>query len=159
MTNPIEIKFVADVMLGRLSKWLRVMGCDTHYQPFYRSEIIDMSIREGRLLLTRNRRMTEKYHPSLLIETDNVRTQLQEILKKGYLTLDSSRWFTRCLVCNIPLKKIPIEESKAQIPDYIFNQNKPDIYLCPSCGRYFWPGSHKTRMMKQLSEWNLFNTD
>lgn len=155
--RPLETRFVIDVMLGRLSKWLRVMGYDTHYQPFYGAGFIDALIRDGRLLLSRNRRMTELYTPSLFIKTDHVRTQLQEIIKKGYLTPDDSRWFTRCLVCNIPLKKIPIEEAKAQIPDYIYTQNNPDIHLCSSCGRYFWPGSHKTRMMKQLSEWDLHN--
>ena len=155
MMNLFETRFVADVMLGRLSKWLRVMGCDTHYQPFYKSETIDVYIRDGRLLLTKSARMFEKYSPSLLIETDHVRTQLQEIIKKGFLSLDYSRWFTRCLVCNVPLKCIAPEEAKNHTPEYIYSQNTSGIHFCPSCGRYFWPGSHKTRMMNQLSEWNL----
>jgi hypothetical protein len=155
MMSPIETSFVADVMLGRLSKWLRVMGCDTHYQPFYKSGMIDVYIREGRLLLSRNRRIIEEYNPSLFIETDHVRTQLQEIIKKGHLSPDNSRWFTRCLVCNTLLKRVPIEEAKAHIPEYVYSQNNSGIHLCPSCGRYFWPGSHRTRMMDQIAEWNL----
>lgn len=154
MMKSSETRFIADVMLGRLSKWLRVMGYDTHYQPFYGPEMIKVLMRDGRLLLSRNRRMTEIYTPALFIETDQVRTQLQEIIKKGYLSLDDSQWFTRCLICNIPLKKISMEDAKAHIPEYI-TQNNPDIHFCPSCGRYFWPGSHKTRMMNQISEWNL----
>jgi len=150
-----KTRFVSDVMLGRLSKWLRVMGCDAHYQPYYGPGMIDVLVRDGRLLLSRNRRMTEIYTPSLFIETDHLRTQLREIIKKGYLFPDNSQWFTRCLVCNIPLKKISIEEAKTRIPEYIFTQNTPGIHFCPSCRRYFWPGSHKTRMMNQISEWNL----
>jgi len=157
MMVPSETRFVADVMLGRLSKWLRVMGCDTHYQPFYGSGMIDVFIRDGRLLLSRNRRLIEKYNPSLFIGTDHIRTQLQEIIKKGYLSPDSSQWFTRCLICNIPLKKISMEDAEAQIPEYIFSQNNSGIHFCPSCGRYFWPGSHKIRMMTQLSAWQLNN--
>lgn len=151
----IETKFVADVMLGHLSKWLRVMGCDTHYQPFYKDGMLDVLIRDGRLLLSRNRRIIEKYNPSLFIGTDHVRTQLKEIIKKGYLTLDSSRWFTRCLVCNTLLRRVSIEDAKAHIPEYISSQDNSSIHYCASCGRYFWPGSHRTRMMNQISEWCL----
>jgi len=152
-----ETRFVADVMLGRLSKWLKVMGFDTHYQPFYGSGMIDAFLHDGRLLISRNKRLIEKYDPSLFIETEHVRTQLREIIRKGYLPLDNSRWFTRCLICNIPLKKISIEDCKVQIPEYIYSQNSSGIHSCPSCGRYFWPGSHKTRMLHQLSEWQLDN--
>jgi uncharacterized protein len=151
--SSFEIKFLADVMLGRLSKWLRVMGYDTHYQPFYKEGIIDGFIRDERLLLSRNRQTTNKYDPSLLIVSEQIGTQLQEIFKKGYIYLDKSRWFTRCLICNIQLEKISIENIKVQIPEYIFSQNNPRIHFCPCCGRYFWPGSHKTRMISQISKW------
>jgi len=157
MMSPVQTRFVADVMLGRLSKWLRVMGCDTHYQPFYKDGMLDVFIRDDRLLLSRNRRIIGKYNPSLFIGTDHVRTQLQEIIKKGYLSLDNSQWFTRCLVCNTLLKRIPLVDIKATIPEYILSQNNSGIHFCPSCGRYFWPGSHITRMMNQVSEWNLNN--
>jgi len=153
--DPFEIRFVADVMLGHLSKWLRVMGCDTHYQPFYTSGKIEEFIVDGRLLLSRNRRMIKKYNPSLFIETDHVRTQLQELIKKGCLFPDMSRWFTRCLVCNTLLKKLPLQDAKGQIPEYVYSQNFSGICFCASCGRYFWPGSHKTRMIAQIAEWNL----
>ena len=150
-----ETRFVADVMLGRLSKWLRVMGYDTHYQPFYGSGMIDVFINDGRLLLSRNKRLIEKYNPSLFIGTDHVRTQLQEIIQKGYLSLDNSNWFTRCLVCNTRLEKVSPQGAKAHIPEYVFSQNNPDIHICPTCGRYFWPGSHRARMMNQIADWNL----
>jgi uncharacterized protein with PIN domain len=159
MTSPAETRFIADVMLGRLAKWLRVMGCDTHYQPFYKSGMIDVFIREGRLLLSRNRRTIEKYSPSLFIGTDHVRTQLQEIIRKGFLPTDNSRWFTRCLVCNTLLKRVPLEEAKALIPEYTYSQINSGIHLCPSCGRYFWPGSHKARMIDQIAAWNLSGID
>ena len=153
--NPLETRFVADVMLGRLSKWLRVMGYDAHYQPFYKEGIIDGLVRHGRLLLSRNRRMIDKFNPSMLIVSEHVKIQLREILNKGHISLDSSQWFTRCLVCNTRLKKISMEEARAHIPEYIYTQNPSGMHFCSSCGRYFWPGSHKTRMMNQISEWNL----
>jgi uncharacterized protein with PIN domain len=151
--RPLEIKFLADVMLGRLSKWLRIMGYDTHYQPFYNGVAIDFIMKEGCLLLTRNKRLVNKYIPSYLINSEHVGTQLQEMAKSGYLHLDRSQWFSRCLVCNTHLQSISPEEAKAHIPEYIFTQNISGLHFCPSCGRYFWPGSHKTRMMSQISKW------
>jgi len=153
MTSLFNTGFAADAMLGRLSKWLRVMGYNTHYQPFYKEGEFDCLIRDGHLLLSRNRQVIDKYTPSLLIESEQIRTQLQEINQKGYLSDNRPQWFTRCLVCNILLEKVSREDAKTHIPEYIFSQNNSGIQHCPSCGRYFWPGSHKTRMMSQLSEW------
>jgi uncharacterized protein len=155
MTGSCKTRFVVDSMLGRLSKWLRVMGCDAHYQPFYGSGMIELLIHDGRLLLSRNRRMTDKYNPSLLIESDHVQIQLQEIFNKCYIPCDSSQWFTRCLACNIPLTRISPDEAKEQIPEYILSQTNSEIHFCPSCRRCFWPGSHKTRMLDQISGWLL----
>jgi len=143
-------------MLGNLAKWLRVMGCDAHYQPFYKEGVIDCLVHEGRLLLSKNRRVVEMYNPSLFIASEKVQTQLHEILKKGYFSFDKSQWFTRCLVCNIQLKTIPLQEAKTRIPEYIYYQNNAEIHVCTSCGRYFWPGSHKTRMINQILDWKLF---
>jgi uncharacterized protein with PIN domain len=153
MMSPPEIRFIADVMLGRLSKWLRVIGYDTVYRSVYREGEIHDYMGEGRVLLSRNRRLVERYNYSLLIESDHAGTQIRETVKKGYLLLNKSQWFSRCLVCNVPFQNVSREEAQTHIPEYIFSQNISALHLCPSCGRYFWPGSHKARMVSQISEW------
>ena len=154
--EPQRNRFLADSMLGRLAKWLRVMGCDTHYQPFYKEGIIGPLIHDGRLLLSRHRPTVDKYPNSLLILSDKVQRQLEEVRAHGYLTLDSARWFGRCLTCNILLKEASVEDAREKIPEYVFYQNiTTGLRFCRSCERYFWPGSHRRRMISQLEEWGF----
>ncbi len=150
-----ERRFLADSMLGKLAKWLRVMGYDTHYQPFYQTGVIGDLIRERRILLTRNTSLTFKQVDSVLIQPDNVKDQLEQMRTGGYLKTDRSKWFSRCLVCNIRLNNIPADEAAANIPEYILHQHNPTISYCPACRRYFWPGSHSLRMFNQLKEWGF----
>lgn len=151
----MEVRFVADTMLGRLAKWLRAMGCDTYYRPFYEEGTIARFVHDGRLLLSRHRRIINQHPGSLLILNGHVKEQLLEIKDRGYLTIDRSKWFSRCLICNLRLCKVDREAARENIPEYIFYQNIPEIHSCPSCGRHFWPGSHRRRMIRQLDEWGF----
>ena len=156
MNDRQEIKFLADSMLGRLAKWLRVMGFDTHYQPVYELETLAHLIRDGRYLLTRNRHIIDKYPDSVFIHSDHVKDQLLEIRDLGHLPAGASEWFIRCLNCNIHLKGTSLEDAREHIPEYVFHQNITSVRFCPSCGRFFWPGSHRNNMISQLAEWGFF---
>lgn len=149
----MELKFLADSMLGRLAKWLRVLGHDTQYLS--RAGMITPLVSEGRRLLSRHRRTVDLHQNSILILSDHVREQLHEMKERGALPLDRSKWFSRCLICNVPLDEAKPERALEQVPEYVFYQNLKEIRSCPSCGRHFWPGSHRMRMMKQLEEWGF----
>ena len=151
----MDPRFVADVMLGRLAKWLRVMGYDTHYQSYCRDDGIKGLVQEGRKLLSRRRDTVRTYPHSLLIRSDRVGGQLQEMWQEGSLPLDRSKWFTRCLRCNVPLEKPAPEEGRENVPDYVLYESGAEIRSCPSCGRFFWAGSHRQRMIRQLEEWGF----
>jgi len=149
-------KFVADAMLGKLAKWLRVMGYDVRYQSHYPSGLIDRLVRnEARTLLSRRLKTVAGYQDAFLITADSVREQLLEMKIRGLLTLGRSSWFTRCLRCNTLLKEATLEEASFNIPDYVLNEKVGKISVCPSCGRYYWPGTHRVRMEKQLKEWGF----
>lgn len=151
-----EITFLLDSMLGRLGKWLRVMGFDTHYQPVYISGEIDRLHTGGRLLLSRNRTIVKSRRPALLINADQIRGQLYEIKNKGYLPVLKEKWFSRCLLCNILLADVTTEDICEDIPEYVLSDTS-GIRHCPQCKRYFWKGSHRKRMLNQIDEWKLFS--
>jgi hypothetical protein len=151
----MEVRFIADSMLGRLAKWLRVMGYDTHYQPYYDEDAIGHLVHEGRRLLSRHRPTVDHYPNSLFIHSDHIRGQLHEMRSSDLITTDRSKWFSRCLICNVALNVAESEDVRESVPEYIFYQNITGIRSCPSCGRYFWPGSHRQMMIMQLEEWGF----
>ena len=151
----MESRFLADSMLGKLAKWLRVLGYDTLYQPYYRKGAIERLVCEGRRLLSRHKETIERYTNASLIRSNHVKDQLYEMKNRGELTRERSKWFTRCLICNTPLKKADAHTARENVPEHVFYQNIANIRVCPSCGRYFWPGTHRERMIRQLEEWGF----
>jgi uncharacterized protein with PIN domain len=151
------LKFVADTMLGKLSKWLRVLGHDTHYQGFYKPGALHVWVKDGGRLLTRQEKIASRYDQSLLIRSVGVKDQLLELRERLDLVPERSAWFTRCIVCNEPLQGVSPGEARDNVPEYIFYLNMNQIRRCPSCGRYYWPGSHRQRMIKHLLEWGVID--
>ncbi len=150
-----ETRFGADSMLGRLSKWLRVMGYDTHYQSFYDDEAVVRLTKEGRIFLSRRTSVLERYSGAIRIYSDHVGEQLRELVHSGILKPDHSRWFRRCLVCNAPLQDTPPLLSMESVPDYILQQGGANIRSCPACRRLFWAGTHRENMIRQLERWGF----
>ena len=149
------MKFVADSMLGKLAKWLRVLGYDTHYQRFYRPGAIDRLLKGDRYLLSRHGAMANQYNKTVLLHADRVGVQLNELKDKLNLAPERSTWFSRCLVCNALLEETQPDDVRDNVPEYVFYNNMTGVRSCPSCGRYYWAGSHRTRMVKQLAEWGF----
>ena len=151
----MEMKFLADSMLGRLAKWLRVMGYDTHYQPFYHKDAIERLVRQRRTLLSRHKKTADRFPDALFIRSNRVADQINELKNRMDLRPDRSRWFTRCLICNAALEKAHFEVARENVPEYVLYENAAGIRFCPSCDRYFWPGSHREGMLRQLKEWGF----
>jgi hypothetical protein len=151
----VETRFMADAMLGRLSKWLRVMGYDTYYQMTYEEEAVRRSLEEGRIFLSRRAQISERYPGAVWVRSDQVGEQLRELVERGLLKPHPSNWFRRCLACNVPLKKATGEISMGSVPDHVLHHQTSDIHWCPTCHRLFWAGTHKQRMIRQLEEWGF----
>jgi len=143
-------------MLGKLAKWLRVLGYDTLYQSSFRPGVIDLLLKEGRYLLSRRQEAIGLYKNMIFLQADRVGAQLEELRGKVNLAPERSGWFTRCLLCNTVLTKAKLDELQDNVPEYVFFNNMQAIHSCPSCGRYYWPGSHRTRMIRQLEAWGFF---
>ena len=142
-------------MLGRLAKWLRALGYDTHYQRYYRPGDIENLVKEWRLFLSRHKGKTDHYPHAVFIHANGVSGQIAELKKRAHLASVRSTWFSRCLVCNVLLTEAQKDAARENVPEYVFYENMAGIRLCPLCGRYYWPGSHRKRMIRQLEEWGF----
>jgi hypothetical protein len=142
-------------MLGKLAKWLRMIGYDVLYQRSYREGDLIRLVAQGRSLLSR-RVVAQAHRPGvILIRSVEVGEQLKELRDLGYLHLDRSKLFTRCLLCNVLLREADFESAGSGLPDYVYHKNLSVIRYCPECGRFFWPGTHRERMLKQLAVWGF----
>lgn len=151
----METRFLADTMLGRLTKWLRVMGYDTLYQSRRGIGMTPESVGEGRVILSRDLRILKRYPAALPIRSDLVRDQILEVKEAGYLGVDRLLWFSRCLICNVPLREAATGEARENVPEHVFYENASRISYCPSCRRFYWPGSHRKNMTDQLRQWGF----
>lgn len=143
--DPRDVRFQVDHMLIKLGKYLRILGFDAAWDPGLRThEMILRANREGRVFLTRNRRLAAEYPPAdrvLLIEDDQPAKQLRRVVEA--LHLDPQRkLFTRCIRCNVELHGVPDREAvRRRVHPNVFARHER-FFTCPSCGTVFWHGSH-----------------
>src|SRR3712207_1740247 len=135
-------------MLGRLARWLRVLGADTAYDPArHDPELVRQAAAEDRVLLTRDRLLVEHRRPAraLLVTADEPLAQLGRV-DGAHALPPPAELFARCLVCNTPLRPAtPEEEAAALVPAGARALPGP-VRRCPTCDRVYWPGSHARRM-------------
>jgi hypothetical protein len=153
------MNFVADRMLGKLAKQLRMLGYNTIY---YRGEdayrLIKLAREEGRVILTRNTKLVPKRADDRIfrVTEDKSSLQIKELIQKGYISLNEENLLSRCLLCNVLLDDIPREEAEGKVPDFIFYQQKK-FYRCPQCLRIYWQGSHQENMKRRIDKLRIAN--
>lgn len=145
-----NLKFSVDNMLGKLAKWLRIFGFDTVYNSAKSSNILYKEARRtNRWFITRNRKFKGE-EKSILIDSELLANQIRELNKLFNLN-SLANPFSRCIICNTPLKKIPKEEAKGEVPFFTY-RNFNEFYRCNSCKKIFWKGSHHEHMLLKLKE-------
>jgi uncharacterized protein with PIN domain len=148
-------RFLCDVMLARLARYLRAGGLDTTLAAESASDaqVLREAIDEGRWLLTVDRKITEhKAARNHVIQLPFGSLDLQAAVLSGLFNIDwIGHAFTRCLVDNTQLQPATAEHA-LQVPENA-RQLKEELLACPNCGRVYWRGSHYKRMRKRLSEW------
>jgi hypothetical protein len=137
------MEFIVDCMLGKLAKWLKILGFDAAYLNRAEDrELLLLARREKRVLLTKDQGLLKAAAgiPSLFIESDDWQEQLAQVLDSFRLR-ELARPHSRCLLCNVGLKKIPKRTAKNLVAPFVF-ERAGSFSICPSCGRVFWPGTH-----------------
>jgi uncharacterized protein len=146
MTQPA---FIADVMVGKLARWLRVLGFDVLYSNKYEDdEIIRISDAEGRLILTRDVQLARRApNRTLFIESGHYREQIQQVVRS--LNLSDFKAFSRCLECNAHLEEVDKEAVFEKVPPFVY-LTQERFARCPSCDRIYWHGTHTQEMLKTI---------
>lgn len=153
--NQPVTRFMADAMLGRLARWLRILGYDTAYEKVITDEVlIERVIREDRWLLTRDgylaqRKVVRGRHT--LIESDDLEDQLRQLHQDLKIDLDMNRHREyRCADCNVALISIPPDDARPLVPPFVAQQYR-EFLQCPQCRRAFWPGTHWHDLLSRVA--------
>jgi uncharacterized protein with PIN domain len=140
-------------MLGGLARWLRVLGYDTAWRAHIPdAELVRIGADEGRIVLTRDRRMAQEwsYAGIVLVEAESPPDQLAEVARSLGLVA-GARLFDRCVRCNAPLATVSAEvAAREAVPPRILAEHD-DFRRCEACGRVYWRGSHTRRMRGALA--------
>jgi len=140
------MKFVADIMLGRLARWMRLLGFDVLY-PDTSDDKELLKFADERIILTRDKELGKKENV-FLIKSVKIDEQLNQVINE--LNLKISRPLSRCSVCNQILAEVEKSSVKDLVPERIYN-NHDTFWRCPDCNRIYWKGSHYDKIMDTVS--------
>jgi uncharacterized protein with PIN domain len=146
-------RFVADVMLGRLAKWLRIAGFDVLYSnKFSDDELIRISNSEDRVLLSRDTRLLiqKAVRRFIFLENQDLQRQIRQVFETMHLARLPSL-LTRCLSCNEPLQEATREWVRNKVPPFVF-ETQSKFKVCPRCGKIFWAGTHRNSVVRSLEK-------
>lgn len=150
-------------MLGRLARWLRILGYDTAYEKFITDELlVERVLREHRWLLTRDRRLVLRKllrGRHTLIASDWVEGQLRQLSKelKIDLNLNHQRDY-RCADCNVALTFLSPEAAVPLVPPFVAWEYQTFLQ-CPQCHKTFWAGTHWHDLARQVTAIRESGTD
>jgi len=136
------MKFAADIMLGRLSRWLRLLGFDVLY-PETADDKELLRFADERVILTRDKELGKKENV-LLIKSVRIDEQLRQVINE--LNLKISSPLSRCSVCNQILVEVNKSSVKALVPERIYTSHDT-FWRCQDCNRIYWKGSHYDKIM------------
>jgi len=148
-------KFAVDKMLGKLAKWLRLLGYDT----FYRNKIkpvtlLSIAQSDDRIIVTRNHHFLKHPFPVpiLFLKANTLEQQLLRVNEQ--YPLQRKKAFSRCPLCNNVTTSIEKEYVERIVPEYVFNTQE-HFHQCIRCGKIYWNGTHLQRALAFLEKIGL----
>ena len=147
------MRFIVDCMLGKLAKWLKILGFDAlYFSKIEDGDLMALAQKEGRVLLSRDNGLIGKSCniKTLFIESEDWNTQVEQVLNEFELWDDVSP-YSRCIECNVELKDLPKKKARNLVTPFVFEQAE-SFAICPECGRVFWKGTHHKDMEFKIEE-------
>ena len=158
----MKSRFLLDGMLGKLARWLRILGYDAAYAPkFTDPELLKIAADESRILVTRDRdlhrRAIMNNLKSHFLENVHLSDWLLSLENKYTLTVDLGQLEPRCTGCNQRLDKATKGDILRTVPARVRERNT-DFWHCPTCGKTYWRGTHWENMRGFLQTINKRGT-
>lgn len=153
--------FVVDGMLGKLAKWLRILGYSTYYAKNEADDdLLKIASLSKAVLLTRDRHLKNRAEGmgiNSIYMPEDLAASLLKLNRLGYIRLEINLHKSRCPLCNTKLEYLdPSRAEKLNAPHYVVERYSVILY-CPRCGKFYWPGSHYIKMLAFLQRINEHN--
>ena len=152
------MKFIIDGMLGKLARWLRMMGHDVEYSnSMDDSELLTIAKKEHRILLTRDfalyQHAVAREVEAFYVEGQTEQERLAELAARFGISLEIDMATSRCPKCNTQVKPVSKEKVASRVEKNTF-ENCTEFWECPKCGQVYWKGGHwkKLRRLEALFE-------
>lgn len=147
------VKLLLTKELGRLAKWLRILGFDAEYlRESNPASLVIQALRQERIILTRNHRLPASRGIKIItLKTQKLKEQLVEALRELKTEPQADQMFSRCTICNQELVSIEKSKIKEKVPEYVYNTQE-NFFICPHCNRIYWRGTHWGNVSKTLEE-------
>lgn len=150
------MEFIADGMLGKLTRWLRILGHNVKYSnKLDDAQLIIIAKKERRILLTRDlelyQQATAKGVDAFYLEGNTEAEKLAHLAQRFSIELDVDMTTSRCPKCNTQVKPIPKEKVADKIEKSTFAYYD-EFWGCPKCGQIYWQGAHWTKIRKTLEK-------
>ncbi len=148
-----EIRFIIAKELGKLAKWLRILGYDSVYHGRGdEAELVIQALREKRIILARSPDISRhKGIKAVIVKHDLVEDQLDQVVTEAGLAIEEEKFFTRCVECNTLLIDMAKEDAREKVPGYVF-ETHDSFKKCGECEKIYWKGSHWDMVGKWLGE-------
>jgi uncharacterized protein len=149
------VKFLVDGMLGKLTRWLRMMGQDVVYSvKLGDDELLDLVKNESRALLTRDFELYKcaiaRGLAAFYVDDRTESRRLAQVAKRYGVPLEIDMDKSHCPICNTPLKAVPREQLKDKLEK---NTSYYDAFWrCPNCGQIYWQGAHWKQIQQTLTQ-------
>lgn len=158
MEGPLP-RFLCDSMLGKLCKWLVLLGYDAAWAGADGRgdlELLEQAHREGRIFVTRDTKIPDvEGLRKVVLRGQRLEEQLVSVLEALKLEPDPSRLFSRCTYCNAELARLSREAATPRVPPLV-RRLDTEFFECPSCSRVYWNGTHTERAKKKLQKLGLW---
>jgi len=146
------MRFVVDIPLMGLAKWLRLCGFDATVKAFPEGRgSLPPPAPKTHLLTRRGGYEPLKRQDLLVLTANDPEGQLAEVFRRLRLTRQNLAPLRRCGECNDLLAPVPRESVVGLVPDHVF-YTQGEFFQCPRCQRLYWPGSHPGRILERLEK-------